>query len=98
MLMAPCGLNIGVNPILIDHATCVIRMRVIIICESLLDIFFTILVSHILEEALAIQKRTIGKVLQSSSAGIVDRYLAFITFLGCDKYHTITSLGTVDGS
>ncbi len=96
MLLAPCGLDVGTDPVLIDYTAIIIRMTVVKVLESLVNIFLTILISNVFQEILTIHQRTSGEVLQGSSTRVVNRNPTLVTLLGGNKDNTITGLSTVD--
>ena len=97
MLLAPGGLDIGVDPVLVDDTALIIRMVVIELGHQLLEVLLAIFEVDVLDEVITTHQRALVEVLQSGLRGIVDGSLAVRTALGGHQDDTVTSLRTIDG-
>ena len=97
VLLAPGGLDVSRDPVLVDHAAGIERVAVVIVLEVVVDIVVIVLEGKIFEHPGTVHHRTAGEVLQGGAAGVTHGSVAVLAALGGHEHDAVTGLRTVDG-
>ena len=99
VLLAPCRLRIGVDPILVDDAAGVVMIYFVFIIELFLDVtgVVRILIVEVSEQVGTVHHGVLAEALEDGPSRVGDGSLTLGAALRGHEDDAVTRLGTVDG-